>query len=118
MDETVCPHCGGEDMHIAGVVVFARDKEDGDATVTTVILPPDFADDGTVGGRKAGTSTTRMNASRVPGRRSSVILECTCEHCDQRSHLEILQHKGKNLVSWQHKGKNLVSWHPKKQEPR
>lgn len=89
-----CPRCNGDNLHQDAVTVYQRDAEDGPATASHVT--------------RSATITSRTTSA--PNRRDTLVIQFTCENCDESFtpnvppgpgvFLEICQWKGTTLVTW------------------
>jgi hypothetical protein len=92
-----CPGCGGENLHHDVVDVRTRVMEDGAGARTIVHSATAIPD---VYGETAVFERSHLPADSKlwNGRRDELAVEFWCEHCESRSVLHIMQHKGTTLL--------------------
>lgn len=82
--ELVCPGCGGTLLHHEKIEVFDRSEDKSDGLHVVVAQRELRAD-------------TSLLGNPSP-RRDGLVIHLSCESCDVRSQLCILQHKGQTYV--------------------
>ena len=83
----LCPACGEDYLHQQGVRILQRFREDGDGTEVVVLSAH-------------RVQMQPLAAAEIPGRRDSIEISFTCEHCDAIPALWISQHKGRTFLEW------------------
>lgn len=82
-----CPKCSGEFLHHGTVDVGPRPREDEPAPRMIV--------------RSDGSYFTVVRSNYYRGRRDEVVIDFTCEDCEQVGRLAIIQHKGSTYINWE-----------------
>jgi len=93
-DMLMCPCCYESDIHQDKVVVEWRNEEDGDGKRIT-------------SGDERSPTIEHIKSKGLANRRHNIYIRLWCEHCETRSYLQIVQHKGKTIMRWGQKGRSL-----------
>ncbi len=81
-----CPNCGDEYLHHHSIEVYHRDKEGSDSGLMTEI--------------SAGATTVTTNMDGNPSkRRDGIIINFSCETCDYKSKIVIVEKEGQAFFS-------------------
>ena len=83
--ELECPNCNGNNLHHGKVEVFDREEDKSTGLRVSIV---------------DGASTIDTNLQRNPSeRRHGLIIHFSCEHCEAKPLLTIVQHKGSTYVN-------------------
>jgi hypothetical protein len=82
-----CPTCGGDYLHHSTVIVYTRDREDGESEII-------------VAGK--GHNPAQQIFLNPSGRRNGIAIKVFCENCDFDGELTIAQHKGSTFMEWRY----------------
>jgi len=83
-----CANCGYEFTHHYKVEVYFRHEEDASYGIKT-----------TVSGRESNTTTGNNQLNSPSTRRDGVRIYLSCENCDKKTLIGIIQHKGQTFLT-------------------
>jgi hypothetical protein len=86
-----CPNCSDTYLHHKEVMIFSRQREDGEVTISLIHGA----------GSSGGVHVLPYGGNRNPSaRRDGIAVIFCCEGCDAKIELTIAQHKGETEMQW------------------